>query len=680
MPNLPTSRPLSSPRPPHRLSKLFCAALLACLPLTSIAAEAVIKPNENLTVQGIPDIPQSMADQLAPYNDFRPRKFLNWHPQQRMMLISTRSKGATAQLQLLKSPLGAMEQITDFPDPVKYAQFHPKHGKYLVFAKDTGGNEAMQLFRLDLADKKVTQLTDPSERHAFGPWDHQSKLMIMYSTQLDKTAQGSSRKEVSIDLALIDPLHPEKKRKLTSLPGGGWGEFQWSPDGKQIVAINRKSANEGHVWLIDVATGQKKQVLPSAAEANKQISYDNPHFSRDGKSLLIMSDSAGEFLQLMQIRLSDLQTKIISKDIAWDLDEMKPAKAGYLIGSVINSDGLPELQLFDAVKGLALPTAKLPVGAVADLHWRDAHELGFNINTAHSPGEVYSLNAKTGKVEQWTKPNADIINTEKFRSAEIIRWKSFDQRTISGLIANPPVENSSGKKFTTPRPVLINIHGGPEGQAKIGFLGRNNYLVNELGITIIQPNVRGSSGYGKSFLKLDNGMLREDSVKDIGALLDWIATQPDLDPKRVVVMGGSYGGYMSLAVSTHYADRIVGAIDVVGISHFVTFLEKTESYRRDLRRVEYGDERDPAMLAFLNKIAPLNNADKITKPLFVIQGKNDPRVPLAEAEQIVAKVAKNNVPVWYLMADNEGHGFQRKPNQDFYFYSTTRFLQEYLLK
>ena len=683
MPNMsttPTMHKPTSTRFPHRLSYILCATLVACLPLNSLAQEAMIKPNEHLTVQGIPDIPQSMADQLTPYNDFRPRKFLSWHPKQREMLISARSKGATAQLQLLKSPLGAMEQITDFPDPVRNAHFHPKHGKYIVFAKDTGGNEAMQLFRLDLADKKVTLLTDPNEKHAYGPWDHQGKLMLMYSTQLDKTAQGSTRNEVTVNVALIDPLHPEKKRQLVSLPGGGWGEFQWSPDSKHIVAVKRKSANEGSVWLIDVASGEKKQLLPSAVDANKQVSYDNPHFSRDGKSLLIVSDSAGEFLQLMQIRLSDNQTKILSKNIAWDLLEMQPAKASSLIGSVINRDGLPELQLFDAKKGQAVPTAKLPVGAVANLHWNAAHELGFDINSAQSPGEVYSLNAKTGKVEQWTKPDTDIINTEKFRTAEIVRWKSFDQRTISGLIAKPPAENSTGKKFTTPRPVLISIHGGPEAQAKIGFLGRNNYLVNELGIALIQPNVRGSSGYGKSFLKLDNGMLREDSVKDIGALLDWIATQPDLDPKRVVVMGGSYGGYMSLAVSTHYADRIVGAIDVVGISHFVTFLERTESYRRDLRRVEYGDERDPAMLAYLNKIAPLNNAEKITKPLFVIQGKNDPRVPLAEAEQIVARVRKNNVPVWYLMADNEGHGFQRKPNQDFYFYSTTRFLQEYLLK
>ena len=671
-------------RTAQRWPRLLLWSLLASAPLASYADEvALVKPNEHLTVQGIPAIPQSLADQLAPYTEFRPRQLLDWHPSQRSILLSTRSKGATAQLHLQAKPLGPMEQLTDFPDPVRRAHFQPKHGKFIIFEKDTGGNEANQIYRLDLADRKVSLLSDPNEKHSSGAWDHQGKQFIVLSTQLDKTAKAATRSEVSSDVWLLDPLRPEAKRKLVSLPGGGWGDFAWSPDDKQIVAVNRKSINDSSVWLIDVKSGEKKQILPAASEAGKsavEVSYNNPHFSHDGKSLFIASDSAGEFMQLMQIQLADMQSKNLSADISWDVGDMELSEHSPLLASVINRDGLPELHVFDTKQGKRLTLPKMPVGAVSRLNWRDAQEIGFDINSAQSPGEIYSLNLKSGKLEQWTKPDAGLINTEKFRSAEIIRWKSFDERTISGLIARPPAQNSKGEAFKGPRPVLIVMHGGPEAQAQIGFLGRNNHLVNELGITLIQSNVRGSSGYGKSFLKLDNGMLREDSVKDIGALLDWIATQPDLDPKKVAVMGGSYGGYMSLAVSTHYADRIVGAIDVVGISHFVTFLERTESYRRDLRRVEYGDERDPAMRAFLEKIAPLNNAHKISKPLFVIQGKNDPRVPLAEAEQIVKRVQQNKVPVWYLMADNEGHGFQRKPNQDFYLYSVTRFLQEYLLK
>jgi dipeptidyl aminopeptidase/acylaminoacyl peptidase len=228
--------------------------------------------------------------------------------------------------------------------------------------------------------------------------------------------------------------------------------------------------------------------------------------------------------------------------------------------------------------------------------------------------------------------------------------------------------------------VIVDIHGGPEGQARPWFQAENNYFVNEFGIAVIQPNVRGSTGYGKTFVKLDNGFLREGSYKDIASLLDWIRTRPDLDADKIMVTGGSYGGHMTLAVATFYADRIRCALDVVGPSNLVTFLENTSAYRRDLRRVEYGDERDPKMREFLNRIAPLNNTDKIVKPLFVVQGGNDPRVPLSESQQIVRAVRQRGTPVWYLMAKDEGHGFAKKRNRDFQLYATMLFIKEYLLK
>jgi dipeptidyl aminopeptidase/acylaminoacyl peptidase len=280
-----------------------------------------------------------------------------------------------------------------------------------------------------------------------------------------------------------------------------------------------------------------------------------------------------------------------------------------------------------------------------------------------------------GRNQPWTRPFAPAgVDMARFGEQEIVRWKSFDGRQISGIVSRPPA------RFAGPRPVLIAIHGGPEGQAGFGFMGRFNYFLEELGVAVIEPNVRGSSGFGKTFLSLDDGMKREDSVQDIGALLDWIATQPGLDASRVLVEGGSYGGYMSLAVATHYADRIAGAIDVVGISNFVTFLQNTESYRRDLRRAEYGDERDPAMREFLTRISPLSNAARITKPLFVVQGRNDPRVPYTEAEQIVARARANGTRVWYLLAENEGHGFARKENADFQFYAMVMFMRETILR
>ena len=663
---------------PHLIASASLGLGLTLATGTSLAADAVITPNEHLTAQGIPPIPQSIAERAAKYNDFRSRILLDWHPKQRSMLISTRSKGTTPQLHLLKKAKGELVQITDFPDPVRVARFDPRKGDYIVFEKDDGGSEANQLYRLDLGKTRGAPvlLTDPKEKHASGPFSHRGDSLILTSTQLDKTASKGGRAEVTIDLGILNPLKPAEKRKLVSLPGGGWEEFAWSPDDKQIVALNAKSINETQIAIIDVTSGEMRLVLPNPqVKLETPVHFGRPHFSTDGKSLILTSDQTGEFQQLMKIDLATLAPTVLSSNINWDVNNLLPARHGSKLAAIVNRDGLEELHLFDSQSGKELSLPKLPVGAVGRMAWRGEQELGITVNNAQSPGEVYALNLKTGKVEQWTTPHPTGIDTSQFADSEIIRWQSFDQQKISGLMTKPPKG-----KFSGPRPVMISIHGGPEAQAQIGFMGRNNYLLNELGIAVILPNVRGSNGFGKSFLKMDDGFKREDSVKDIGALLDWIATQPDLDSKRVMVSGGSYGGYMSLAVSTMYADRIVGSIDTVGISHFVTFLKNTESYRRDLRRVEYGDERDPKMAEFMEKIAPLNNVAKITKPLFVIQGKNDPRVPVTEAEQMVEKVKQNKTPVWYLVADNEGHGFARKPNQDYMFYAQIRFMEEYLLK
>jgi dipeptidyl aminopeptidase/acylaminoacyl peptidase len=310
---------------------------------------------------------------------------------------------------------------------------------------------------------------------------------------------------------------------------------------------------------------------------------------------------------------------------------------------------------------------------VSRVTWDErSRELAFNLNSAQSPSDVWSIDSVTATPTRWTETRVPGLDASAFAAQAAIEWKSFDDRIIHGFITRPPA------RFGGRRPVLVDIHGGPEGQARPGFMGRLNYLVDRLGMAIIEPNVRGSTGYGRTFVSLDNGAKREDSVRDIGALLDWIATQADLDPARVAIFGGSYGGYMSLAVATHYPERIAGNIDVVGIANFVSFLEHTESYRRDLRRVEYGDERDPAMRELLTRMSPVTNAARIARPLLVVHGRNDPRVPYTEAEQIVTTVRAKGVPVWYILADNEGHGFARKDNADFFFAAMTLFLEQTL--
>ena len=446
-------------------------------------------------------------------------------------------------------------------------------------------------------------------------------------------------------------------------------------DDSQVALTRYLSANESQLWLLNLATGKNRQVLPALGSTARATHFAG-EFKRDNSGLYVYSDRDGEFRELMLYRFSTGLLTPLTRQIPWDMSGGTVTEDGRYFAAQANVDGRDELRLFDArsFKELALP--RLAAGSVGGSRFhRSLPDLALSINSAQAPSQVFSLDPAKGTVEQWTRGHAPPgVEVGGFNDPQIVRWRSFDGRIISGLMTLPPA------RFQGKRPVLVQIHGGPESQAKMGFMGRSNHFIDELGVAVIEPNVRGSSGYGKTFLTLDNGRKREDSVKDIGALLDWIATQPRLDASRVVVSGGSYGGYMSLAVAATYADRIAGAIDVVGISSFVTFLNNTESYRRDLRRVEYGDERDPAMRQFLEKISPLGNAGKISKPLFVVQGKNDPRVPYTEAEQMVAKARANQTPVWYLRAENEGHGFARKENADFQFYATVMFLQATVLK
>jgi dipeptidyl aminopeptidase/acylaminoacyl peptidase len=367
--------------------------------------------------------------------------------------------------------------------------------------------------------------------------------------------------------------------------------------------------------------------------------------------------------------------KRLTKSIPWDVLELDLASGEPWAAVVTDEAGVYTLHVIDVVTGKEKRLPRMPAGYVTSPRWRtNSKELGFGIDSAQSPTDVYSIDFATNKLTRWTYSETGGIDTSAFAEPELIHWPSFDKRSISGFLYRPPAH------FKGKRPVLISIHGGPEDQFTPYHLGDWNYILDQLGVALVFPNVRGSSGFGKSFLELDNGLHREDALRDIGALLDWIATRPDLDGDRVVVTGVSYGGYMTLAVAAAYADRIRGAIDIVGPSNLVTFLETTAPYRRDLRRVEYGDERDPTVRAFLERIAPLNQSEKIRKPLLVFQGANDPAVPRTETERIVEAVRRNQTPLWYVLANDEGHGFRKRRNADYQFYLTVMFLQRYLLQ
>ena len=649
-----------------KFSTRFFAAILAVFLISgfmTVAQAADIIPGDNLVVEGIPAIPAELAQTVDRYTQFRSASLLSWHPQRRELLISTRF-GDVPQVHRVAFPLGSRQQMTFFAEPVFRAKYQPTKGDYFVFSKDIGGNEFSQLYRYDFATGDVTLLTDGKSRNSGGVWSNNGDRMIYTSTR--RTGKDN-------DFYSIDPANSKSDRLLAQVEGGGWGAMNWSPDDRQVLVVEYVSVNESYLWTIDTNSGEKKLITPK--DGKEKVSYQGGVFSKDGKGLYVVTDRESEFQRLAYVDLANFKHTYLTSQIPWDIEEFDLSKDGKSLAYVSNEDGTSVLHLIDTETNQEKPLPKLPLGQVSGINWhRNNQDLGFTLISAKSTADAYSVNVVTNKIDRWTESETGGLNTTNFSEAELVRWKSFDSKTISGFLYRPPA------KFQGKRPVIINIHGGPEGQFRPSFLGRNNYYLNELGVALIFPNVRGSTGYGKTFLQLDNGVLREDSVRDIGALLDWIATQPNLDKDRILVTGGSYGGYMSLAVATNYSDRIRASIDIVGISNFVSFLERTESYRRDLRRVEYGDERDPKMREFLLNISPLNNAQKIKKPLFVVHGKNDPRVPLNEAEQIVKTVRNNNVPVWYLMAKDEGHGFSKKKNVDFQFYATIMYIKETLLK
>lgn len=642
---------------------LLLAASLLLATTAAHAQSATIPVRDNLTVEGIPPLPTSLVGLVRAYTEARGAGLADWHPQRREMLITTRF-GNSNQFHYVKFPGGDRKQLTFFEEPVGGASFEPKQGRYFLFTKDVGGNEFAQLYRFDVATGRTTLLTDGKRSQNGGMVWSRSKDRIAYAS----TARNGKDR----DIRVMDPLDPATDKVVAENEGGGWGVSDWSPDDQQLVLTEGLSVNESRIHLLDLRTGVRTRLLPKADE---RTTYRAVAFTADGKGLYLLSNSGSEFNRLCLYELASGKLKTLTADIPWDVSGTEMSDDGAYLAFTTNENGASKAYILTTATGRYEPVRGLPLGQVGGLRWtRDGNTLGLTMASHASTSDVYAYERGTGKLTRWTESELGGMDGSALQAPELITWPSFDKLPISGYLYRPPA------RFTGKRPVVINIHGGPEGQFTPGFLGRNNYLLNEMGVALIFPNVRGSSGYGKTFLDLDNGYLRENSVKDIGALLDWIAKQPDLDADRVMVTGGSYGGYMTLACAFHYSDRIRCALDVVGISHFTTFLRNTEDYRRDLRRVEYGDERDPRMAAFQDSIAPLNHTDRIKKPLFIVQGGNDPRVPASEAIQMKDRIKQGGGTVWFLMANDEGHGFRKKDNTDFQFYATIAFMREYLLK
>ena len=645
-------------------SSIFLLIFLLFSNAISAQKSNFIKPGDNLIVKNIPSISADISTEVRRYTESRSASAVDWHPSRREMLITTRF-GNTAQLHYLKNPMGARTQITFFEEPVGNATFEPNNGNYFIFTRDVGGNEFAQMYRYDMSDGRSTLISDGGRsQNGNIRWNKAGNKILFSSTRRN----GADR-----DFWIMNPMEPNSASLVMEVKGGGWNINDWSTDEKKLLVSEGLSVNESHLYMYDMAAKTKFEIGPLSKK--EKVVNGSARFSMDGKYIFFITDFGSDFRRLARMNADGSDIRYITTDIKWDIAGYDLKDDGTRVLFTTNEDGLGKVYLMETSNLTWQPITALPKGQIGGAAWRPRSEdFVFGFSSASNNSDIYTYSFETFQVERWTESELGGMVASNLQDEELVRWKSFDGLEISGFLYRP------NPKFTGKRPVIINIHGGPEGQSRPGFQGRNNYFLEELGVAIIYPNVRGSTGYGKKFVAMDNGFLRENSVKDIGALLDWIATQPDLDKDRIMVTGGSYGGYMSLAVSVMYAEKIRCAIDVVGISNFVTFLKNTEDYRRDLRRVEYGDERDPKMNTFLEKISPNNNASSITKPLFIVQGGNDPRVPRTEAEQMFNTLNGAGKTVWYLEAKDEGHGFRKKNNVDFQFYATVEFIKMYLMK
>ena len=634
---------------------LSAFTLLPVPALAQSAAPVAAKPAA-IEADGVPPVPMALVEATRPYMEFRTASFVDWDPVTKAMLVSTRF-GNVAQLHTVAAPGMARRQISFEAEPLG-GVYMPGDGT-LVVRKDVGGNEFWQLYTLK--DGRLTLLTDGKSRNEINAVSADGKLLGYSSTR---------RNGADSDLYVIDPRDPASNRLVLQVKGGGWGIADFAPGNATAVVGNYQSVQKSDLYLLDLATSK----LTPIGDHKKTIAYGGAKYAPDG-ALWVTSDEGSDFQRLGTLDPKTGKFTPRAPEKKWDVESFDIAPDGSFIAYLVNEAGISKLRLLDPKTGLSREVAGLPVGSIGGVEIAPWGEIGLTVSSAKVPTDAFSVDPKTLAVKRWTESETGGLDPARNVEPELVEVKSFDGEAVSGFLYRPDPAKFPGK-----RPLIVNIHGGPEGQSTPGFRGRTNYLLNEQGIAVFYPNVRGSTGYGKRFVSLDNGpFLRENSVKDIGAFLDRLQADPAIDAGRMAVQGGSYGGYMCYASAIRYGDRFKAADCIVAISNFVTFLENTQSYRRDLRRVEYGDERDPKQRAKLLEISPLTRVDRLSIPLMVVTGGNDPRVPKSEADQMVAAVRAKGRTAWHLVGMNEGHGFGKKENQDYQFWTELQFWQQNLL-
>ena len=645
---------------PAALAVCAAAGVAALCTSASLAQQPAPAHRElgNLVFESVPLPDAALMARLERYQQSRQATFLDWLADGGL-LVATRF-GDSEQLHRVAAPLGMREQLTFYQDPIEWARA-PRGGSGFVFLKDQGGDENAQVY-YHSGGGEVRQLTHGAFIHGSPVWAHDGRRVAFY---------GNDRDSLSYDVYVADVTSGAAPQLLVGGHQDTWYPLDWSADDGQLLVWKYVSISESYLYLADVATG----TLTALEDSPRKVGIRMAKFAPDGRSVYVLTDEDGEFVQLKLKDPVTHQSRSVTAAAGWDVEDFDVSGDGRYVAYVVDDDGRSRLTVLDTQAKLELAPVGLPEGRIGNLRFdRSGRRLALSAESALAPRDVYVYDLEHGKLERWTRSEPGPLDPSTLTAPELIHYPTWDRtgvgrhaRMLSAYLYRP--------RTAAPCPVVIDIHGGPESQYRPGWDPFVQFLVNELGYAVVAPNVRGSSGYGKSFLALDNGVLREDAVRDIGSLLVWIGVQPQFDRERVAVMGGSYGGYLALASLIAYGERLRGGIDLVGISNFVTFLRNTAAYRRDLRRAEYGDERDTSMRVFLDRISPLTNAKRIRKPLLVVAGANDPRVPVSESEQLVWSVRAAGGEVWYLLAKDEGHGFRKKANRDVYLQTAASFLQ-----
>jgi len=642
------------------MRRIFLSLMIAApLLFDSVGLAASRFERGNLIFDNIPELPADPADRLDAYLSAREASPLGWSPKGQLLIVTR--FGDVDQLHIVDRPGGERRQITFLHEPITQGAFSPDPNRSAyLFLKDVGGNDKTQLYYQRAGEPAARLLTDGKSSNGGALWSNTGREIAFFST---------ARDGVSYDIDIVEPESGALPRLAVTGDSAAWYPLDWSPDDGKLLVLKYVSIAEGYLYIVDLSTGQKREVDPSTTK----VGIAGAKFSRDGQGVYLISDHDSEFAKLRYVNLFTGEKTEISGHIPWDIEQLAISRDGHYLAYVSNEGGASKLNAVDLRAHQDLTPPKLPSAGVIDSLSFDPEgkRLAFGFAAANQPRDAYVVDMASNQLEAWTASEAGPLDTTKFVIPRLAQFPTFDRtdgksRPVPVYIYEPVTPG--------PHPVLIILHGGPESQFRPRFDPFIQYVVNELGFAVLAPNVRGSSGYGKTYLSLDNGELREDAVKDIGALLVWIGLQSRLDAKHVVISGVSYGGYLALAALVNYSDRLLGGVDLSGITDFVSFLSNTAPYRQSQWRAEYGDERDPDTRSFLRRISPLTNAGRIARPLLVVHGKNDSRVPIGEAEQIVNRLRSRGGVVWYLQATDEGDGFRKKQNRDAYYRTFAQFL------